>query len=1710
MKLTLTINADGNVNGVVRGVNNNVSKLTNQTKAATVQADRLGSSIKRIGHYGAAAFGGWGLARVTSDVISSADAFSAMEGQLKLVTDSSAELAYVQGELNRVSFETRGDITSMTKLYSALSPTFKEMGKSTEDSTRLVELYNKSLALTSPSATESASATLQFAQAMGSGVLRGEEFNSIMENGRGVAMMLAEGLDVPIGSLRAMAEQGELTADVVVSALERQADIIEEKFTNIPLTVSGAWQNVRTQTMLYVGETDQAVGATQTLAESLNVVAQNVDTIANGMAVAGVVISTSVAGKLTQMTVAKVADMRATTAATVAEEKRLASLVRLADRQHAAAVDELNLANLRKQTAVTTSQVAAAERARSLAIENVANKQLALRTATSNYNQVAGRATAVATGLRGAMSLLGGPVGIGLAVASFAAYSFASEEAQENTQEMIDRVSMLTGKYDELSRSQTQQALKQINADIEVMRAKVFTSQDKSLWDVMFGDPDEMRKQSEEQFAAYQKLIQGRKELQKQLADQGSKNPSVANPYSQNLKAAEAEEKAWIEAVKQYHQEYRDELAADAAAAELYRQNTIDGQWDADNAAFDKMDNQDTGTEAFQQQIDDFTVSVTGLGDAWTKTGDAASEAMGNMMLTFDEYQKSQSDSAKAQEKIDELRFENLDRLSKELISLNEFEQNEAKLNIQQANLKAESLQDQMELYYGLAGAVSQYFEKGSAEAEAFKGVQQSLALFDGIRAVVNAWAAPYPTNLVQVPLTIAAVGGLLSQMGVSFSGGSGSGATASEGFKSRGDGGRLGNDEASTSVTDAYSRMEELEADQYTELRGIYSEMKDLNNNMQGVISSLYRTGDLEGLGAYAGSSSYAGQDFIEGVFGAEQDFIDGIFGEELGGLVSIFGGIGDHFGNALGTVASGLMGSVQKEVHEYGLLLEDFRLGSELDLKRFETHVTYRDQGWGRDTKRSESDKVYDIAGESERMINLVFDNMRDSMIDMGTLLDRNVQDVVDDFVISIGKIDIRDMTADEINQAFSAQISTQADALATDVFGDLVRLYAKVNESAFDTVSRLGIDKTIAANILEMTNQTFGNLGADAIAVSQSLVEISGGIDALKESADSYYAEFFTEEEQRARATEQLTEALAAQNLQLPKTRDGYRALVESLNQGDAAAQEQYVSLMQLSDAATEYYDNMEDSAEALVQSSREALEATAGLVSDAYSTLQASINAEKATLQDALNDRLSALNAEKTVINDSVSALRQLQSTLESTYKSIINGTDGLDLMTYTSAQAQILNARATGNFTLDGISDALSVVGNNSADNYASRADYLRDQAITANAIGDLSDMTGAQLSTDEQMLASLDAQIDSARALYDTQVAALDAQLSYYDDAINGADDQLSVSESIEQLEQAMLDVLRDIRTATADTYDTLTGGDGLVDWTEFNSAFGGLATEATLKDVFGQLDINGDLYVDAIESVLGTLNGSGFDDAHISEYVNSIMSQYDAPTAQQMLTGAAVNSGTTAGQISTATGIDQTTVEQAMYDSWAAIDDRMTALTGGGDIDTGNANAASIYNYAMQMSLTPEQVASYMPDWSADHVRDFVSQNGWQALPEYFVGGHTGDLPIDKIAGVVHGQEYVNPAWQVKKHPELFAALETERVKGYQSGGPVSFSLPTFNASSSGFERTEKLIEKLIDRIDQLEEQAARTAVATEQTVQKLKPLKQGIPTYNMVIPNA
>jgi len=172
------------------------------------------------------------------DYLRMADASKKMEAQLRLATAQFGNMGVAQKQVHDIATNTRSGLEETTSLYSKMLVASKDLGKGQLDAGRATETFSKALKIGGADAASSASATLQFGQALASGVLRGDEFNSVNEASPRIMRLLAESMGQPVGALRKMAEEGKLTSDVLFKALTdpKFTAGIDAEFKQLPAT----------------------------------------------------------------------------------------------------------------------------------------------------------------------------------------------------------------------------------------------------------------------------------------------------------------------------------------------------------------------------------------------------------------------------------------------------------------------------------------------------------------------------------------------------------------------------------------------------------------------------------------------------------------------------------------------------------------------------------------------------------------------------------------------------------------------------------------------------------------------------------------------------------------------------------------------------------------------------------------------------------------------------------------------------------------------------------------------------------------------------------------------------------------------------------------------------------------------------------------------------------------------------------------------------------------------------------------------------------------------------------------------------------------------------------------------------------------------------------------------------------------------------------
>ncbi|WP_151832891.1 tape measure protein [Acinetobacter ursingii] len=369
-------------------------------------------------------------------LISKMDTYTGLQNRLKLVTASQNELNQAMKDTFSIAQATGQAWDSTAQVYQRFADNAKRLGITLEQTASLTDTVAKSISISGGSAASAEAALVQFGQALASGVLRGEEFNSISEQAPALLKAIATGLDTNIGQLRAMAAQGQLTADVVIKSLEKAKVSVDTLFGKTDFTIGQSFQMLNNEVTKFIGEAGKASGAAKLTADSIQLLAQNLEGLVAGLQIAGAYY----AGRF-------IPAIYASVAAGIAKAKQMAdqTVVQygLIQAEKAAAAQEL--ANVSAKLASTEGTLAALQAERALEIQRLkaqisaqglaasqsrlagisqveaqVKKELIALTAAQTaaqerLNVVQGASLGVGRGLLG---LLGGPAGLaGIAVA---------------------------------------------------------------------------------------------------------------------------------------------------------------------------------------------------------------------------------------------------------------------------------------------------------------------------------------------------------------------------------------------------------------------------------------------------------------------------------------------------------------------------------------------------------------------------------------------------------------------------------------------------------------------------------------------------------------------------------------------------------------------------------------------------------------------------------------------------------------------------------------------------------------------------------------------------------------------------------------------------------------------------------------------------------------------------------------------------------------------------------------------------------------------------------------------------------------------------------------------------------------------------------------------------------------------------------------------
>lgn len=233
----------GNTEGYIRDNVDEQGRFNQEIASGTQQANELTNTIKR-------AVAAYVSIQSVGKALDISDELTQTTSRLDMMNDGVQTTAELVNMVYAAAQDARGSFSQMADVVARFGNNAKDAFSSSEEVVAFADLIQKQMTIAGASTQEAANAELQLSQALGSGVLRGDELNSIFEQAPNLIQNIADYLDVPIGKIREMAADGELSADVVKAAIFSAADDINSKFNEMPMTWGQMWQSMQNTALI--------------------------------------------------------------------------------------------------------------------------------------------------------------------------------------------------------------------------------------------------------------------------------------------------------------------------------------------------------------------------------------------------------------------------------------------------------------------------------------------------------------------------------------------------------------------------------------------------------------------------------------------------------------------------------------------------------------------------------------------------------------------------------------------------------------------------------------------------------------------------------------------------------------------------------------------------------------------------------------------------------------------------------------------------------------------------------------------------------------------------------------------------------------------------------------------------------------------------------------------------------------------------------------------------------------------------------------------------------------------------------------------------------------------------------------------------------------------------------------------------------------------
>lgn len=1362
-----------------------LTRAQTELDKTTVAGGRLDKQSKlterSLGLVGAA-IAAVGVTASVREVIQYTDSWSNLNTQLRQVTSSEEQLLGVREQLLQVSRETRINLSSTVDLYAEMSRGTSELNLSSDKLVEITKTLNNLFLAGGKPLSEMTGAIRQLNQGFASGVLRGDEFNSVAEGAPRIMDALSASLGKTRGELREFAATGGITSAVMVKALESYSGTAQQLANTVKQTFEQNMELVSTNVTQFVGESEVLNSSVDVLGGSLVSLSENIEATGYAVGAAAGVISLAAIPAMTKYT---------------------ASLLSTASAQLLAGT-----------TAVKTSN--------------------ALGVVTVQ----AARATIATNALGIATKLLLGPVGLVIAAVGAAYFAFdqvteSMDEATESADKHADKISRLEKLYSAMSQAQlgttyveSQQRAIELdeqrlalteklsqaqakesesnkrNGDSRSKATNIYTAQVKAL-ESSLGELDvEISKNNESletMASVFDDGVDGIATTSEAIdkittssSSLAAENIKLSNSYAGQLLALQ-DQQLQLSMTADEFELYNAMQTASAygATPEMTKQIreqviALQSQRSAIKAASTELEGLMSddlfgfgdGIEEQEKSLSSLTDEIDNFGGAWSRTGNVVVDAFGNMSDAMNDYGSRMESIGKIQ-----------DKLNSEFKAAGDDKEQLAKLDKLQIKLNQEMVSAELSGYQALASGAASMFSEKTAAAKAFGAISQVLAVAEialsyqkmtasttetgvvlaneatkqsanALTAITAAFAAPFPVGFVA---GAAMIGIMAALVGGSFSGGGGSYEMPEEG----GTGTVLGDSSAqSASITNALEGFDDIQIDQLAELRGIRSSMQELNNGITQLAKSFVSGLDF-GDSGYTGELGLIDSFSLPSLIDKLPNFIDpllSIADELLGGIIGSFS-------------------STKKELVDSGIRFvsqtyaEIFDSG-QVDASVFQVIEKTKKKFWGLSKSKSTNTELTGIDSEIAEQIANVFGYIGDTVIAASDSLFGNefTEQLLSSFKIDIGDISFKDKTGDEIQSELEAIFSQQADLMTNYVFPQLQE-YQEMGEGLFETLIRVNQEQALFNDAIERTGNEYSKFMSELekIDVAQAVIGMVGGAEQFSDLINDFFGSFYSESEQLEYLKGSITDVFDQLGLSVSDSKSAFKDLVQGVDLTTEEGQKLYATLLQLSPSMGEYLDALDDLANDKLSLQIELLSAQG----KSEEALALSRQMELDAMDESLHGLQKAIWAQEDLNaarDKEIDALNELRSTLESN-------------VAFAEQQLELARKAEV---------DRLNLVIDGAQDAYNSTLDSINAQRNAYDSlINDLTNSVSTAASELEKSrnleLSKINLTIAASQLAYDKTLESINAQRSAYNslvaeltDSVSSASAELGKSRDLE------------------------------------------------------------------------------------------------------------------------------------------------------------------------------------------------------------------------------------------------------------------------------------------------------------------------------------